>query len=52
MSVILLTSITGEGVSEAMQGWGVVCKARLPKSALDTTVAIHPTSAEELVTFK
>jgi glutathione reductase (NADPH) len=39
-------------VSEAMQAWGVVVKMGGTKHDLDNCVAIHPTSAEELVTLK
>jgi glutathione reductase (NADPH) len=39
-------------VSEAMQAWGVVVKMGGTKKDLDSCVAIHPTSAEELVTLK
>lgn len=34
-----------------MQGWGVAVKLQAKKRDLDGTVAIHPTSAEELVTM-
>lgn len=44
--------LIGDEVSEAMQAWGVVVKMRGKKSDLDACVAIHPTSAEELVTLK
>lgn len=39
-------------VAEAMQAWGVVVKMGGTKADLDSCVAIHPTSAEELVTMK
>ena len=39
-------------VSEAMQAWGVVVKMGGTKKDLDSCVAIHPTSAEEIVTLK
>ena len=39
-------------ISEAMQAWGVVVKMGGTKKDLDSCVAIHPTSAEELVTLK
>ena len=35
-----------------MQGFGVAMKNGLTKSGLDTTVGIHPTSAEELCTMR
>lgn len=39
-------------VAEAMQAWGVVVKMGGTKKDLDSCIAIHPTSAEELVTLK
>jgi glutathione reductase (NADPH) len=44
--------LIGDEVAEAMQAWGVVVKMGGKKSDLDACVAIHPTSAEELVTLK
>ena len=35
-----------------MQGFAVAIKAGVTKRQLDTTVGIHPTSAEELVTLR
>lgn len=35
-----------------MQGFGVAMKMGLTKRQLDSTVGIHPTSAEELVTMR
>ncbi|CAE7213723.1 unnamed protein product [Rhizoctonia solani] len=43
--------IIGMGSDEAMQGFGVAVKMGATKKDLDDTVAIHPTSAEELVTM-
>lgn len=44
--------IIGQGSDEAMQGFGVAVKMGATKDDLDSTVAIHPTSAEELVTLR
>ncbi|KAM6500926.1 glutathione-disulfide reductase [Amanita muscaria] len=44
--------IIGMGSDEAMQGFGVAVKMGARKQDLDDTVAIHPTSAEELVTLR
>jgi hypothetical protein len=35
-----------------MQGFGVAIKFGVTKAQIDTTVGIHPTSAEELVTMR
>ena len=42
----------GEGVDEMMQGFAVAVRMGARKCDLDDTVAIHPTSAEELVTMR
>ncbi|KAG8527982.1 GTP-binding protein gtr1 [Bacidia gigantensis] len=44
--------ILGEGCSEMLQGFGVAVKMGATKKDFDNCVAIHPTSAEELVTLK
>ncbi|KAG9044292.1 Glutathione reductase [Tulasnella sp. UAMH 9824] len=44
--------ILGMGCDEIMQGFGVAVKMGARKQDLDDTVAIHPTSAEELVTLR
>ncbi|HES76826.1 MAG TPA: glutathione-disulfide reductase [bacterium] len=44
--------IIGDGADEMLQGFGVAVKAGLTKTDFDNTVAIHPTSSEELVTLK
>ncbi|THV07833.1 glutathione reductase [Dendrothele bispora CBS 962.96] len=44
--------IIGMGSDEAMQGFGVAVKMGAKKQDLDDTVAIHPVSAEELVTLR
>ncbi|KAF8610613.1 glutathione-disulfide reductase [Ceratobasidium sp. AG-I] len=43
--------IIGLGSDEVMQGFGVAVKMGATKQDFDDTVAIHPTSAEELVTM-
>lgn len=44
--------ILGLGVGEMMQGFGVAVKMGATKKDFDSCVAIHPTSAEELVTLR
>ncbi|EME38552.1 hypothetical protein DOTSEDRAFT_181781 [Dothistroma septosporum NZE10] len=44
--------ILGVGSSEILQGFGVAIKMGATKADFDRCVAIHPTSAEELVTLK
>ena len=44
--------VVGDGADEMLQGFAVALKLGATKSDLDRTVAIHPTSAEELVTMK
>ena len=44
--------ILGSGTSEMLQGFGVAVKMGATKKDFDSCVAIHPTSAEELVTLK
>ncbi len=44
--------ILGEGSAEILQGFGVAIKMGATKKDLDSCVAIHPTSAEELVTLR
>ncbi|CAK7204580.1 Glutathione reductase [Sporothrix eucalyptigena] len=44
--------ITGLGSGEMLQGFGVAIKMGATKKDFDNVVAIHPTSAEELVTLK
>ncbi|KTC78200.1 glutathione-disulfide reductase [Legionella brunensis] len=43
--------IIGYGADEMLQGFGVAVKMGARKQDFDNTVAIHPTSAEELVTM-
>lgn len=44
--------ILGQGSGEMLQGFGVAIKMGATKADFDSCVAIHPTSAEELVTLK
>ncbi|PBK87526.1 glutathione-disulfide reductase [Armillaria gallica] len=44
--------IVGMGSDEVLQGFAVAVKLGATKQDLDDTVAIHPTSAEELVTLR
>ncbi len=44
--------VIGEGADEMTQGFAVAVKMGATKADFDRTVAIHPTSAEELVTLK
>lgn len=44
--------IMGVGSAEMLQGFGVAMKMGATKADFDSCVAIHPTSAEELVTLK
>ena len=44
--------IIGAGADEMLQGFAVAIKMGATKRDFDNTVAIHPTSAEELVTLK
>lgn len=44
--------IIGTGADEILQGFAVAVKMGATKADFDDTVAIHPTSAEELVTMR
>ena len=44
--------VIGDGADEMMQGFAVAVRMGARKCDLDDTVAIHPTSAEELVTMR
>ena len=44
--------IIGDNADEMLQGFAVAVKMGATKADFDNTVAIHPTSAEELVTMK
>lgn len=44
--------LIGDGVDEMLQGFAVAVKMGATKADFDNTIAIHPVSAEELVTMK
>jgi glutathione reductase (NADPH) len=44
--------VIGDGADEMLQGFAVAVKMGAAKSDFDSTIPIHPTSAEELVTMK
>ena len=44
--------LIGDNVDEMLQGFAVAVKMGARKADLDNTIAIHPSSAEELVTMK
>lgn len=44
--------IIGHGADEMLQGFAVAIKMGASKSDFDNTIAIHPTSSEELVTMR
>lgn len=44
--------VIGDGADELMQGFAVAVRMGATKKDFDDTVAIHPTSAEELVTMR
>jgi glutathione reductase (NADPH) len=44
--------IMGHGADEMLQGFAVAIKMGATKQQFDDTIAIHPTSAEELVTLR
>ena len=44
--------LLGDGVDEMLQGFAVALKMGATKKDFDDTVAIHPTSSEELVTLR
>ncbi|MGH8286962.1 MAG: glutathione-disulfide reductase [Steroidobacteraceae bacterium] len=44
--------IVGEGADEMLQGFAIAVRMGATKRDFDDTVAIHPTSAEELVTMR
>ncbi len=44
--------VAGEGADEMLQGFAVAIRMGATKRDFDDTVAIHPTSAEELVTMR
>jgi glutathione reductase (NADPH) len=44
--------VLGAGADEMLQGFAVALRMGATKRDFDDTVAIHPTSAEELVTMR
>ena len=48
---VLGVHMIGDNVDEMLQGFAVAIKMGATKKDLDSTVAIHPTAAEEVVTF-
>ena len=44
--------LIGDAVHEMLQGFAVAIRMGATKKDFDDTVAIHPTSAEELVTMR
>ena len=44
--------VIGDGADEMLQGFAVAIRMGATKSDFDDTVAIHPTSSEELVTMR
>jgi glutathione reductase (NADPH) len=44
--------VIGPGADEMLQGFAVAMRMGATKSDFNDTIAIHPTSAEELVTMK
>ena len=49
---VLGCHIVGEGAAEMIQFVAVAVKLRATKADLDATMALHPTTAEELVTMR
>jgi len=52
MQRIVGIHVVGEGADEMLQGFAVALRMGATKRDFDDTVAIHPTSAEELVTMR
>ena len=49
---VLGIHLVGAEAGEITQGFAVAIKCGVTKTQLDSTVGIHPTSAEELVTMR
>eukprot|EP01064_Diplonema_japonicum_P037822 TRINITY_DN898_c2_g1_i1.p1 TRINITY_DN898_c2_g1~~TRINITY_DN898_c2_g1_i1.p1 ORF type:complete len:495 (+),score=130.61 TRINITY_DN898_c2_g1_i1:56-1486(+) len=49
---VLGIHIVGKDASEIIQGFGVAMKCGATKAQLDSTIGVHPSSAEELVTMR
>lgn len=52
LSQVVGIHMQGIGCDEMLQGFAVAVKMGATKADFDNTVAIHPTSAEELVTLR
>jgi glutathione reductase (NADPH) len=49
---VLGVHIVGPDAAEIVQGMAVALKCGVTKAQLDSTIGIHPTAAEELVTMR
>ena len=49
---VLGMHVIGIGADEMTQGFGIALKMGATKADVDSVVAIHPTSSEEMVTMK
>jgi glutathione reductase (NADPH) len=49
---VLGLHIIGPGAGEMIQAFGIAVTMGATKAQFDATVAVHPTAAEEMVTFK
>jgi glutathione reductase (NADPH) len=49
--MVLGAHVLGPGAGEMAQLLGIAVKLRAKKADFDATMAVHPTAAEELVTF-
>lgn len=49
---VLGCHVLGEGAGEIIQGFAVALRAGATKAVFDSTIGIHPTIAEELVTLR
>jgi glutathione reductase (NADPH) len=49
---VLGMHMVGDHAGEIIQGFSAAMKMGITKSVLDSTVGIHPTSAEEFVTMR
>lgn len=49
---LIAVHMVGEHAAEIMQGFAVCVKAGVTKAQVDSTVGIHPSAAEELVTMR
>ncbi|MBC7906597.1 MAG: glutathione-disulfide reductase [Rhodospirillaceae bacterium] len=49
---VLGIHVVGPDAAEMVQGFGVAMKCGVTKAQMDSTVGIHPTAAEELVTMR